>query len=244
MRVETNEKLVRRNRKIAQYLFFVSFGVPLLGLLLINQQAATPSSQSVFLGLIIPVLVLPVAYVIALASVRLANLWVRLPRPEVAIQEGLKGVGSKSVLYNYFYLPARHVLIAPQGVFAIVTRYQDGEFSVDEDRWVTRRRGLRRILGGIMGEGIGNPTQDAQRAAEHVRALLAPIAPDVTVQPVIVFVDPRAHVSIGTTAVPVVYAQSKRDPSLKDLVRDIGKQPHVALTPQQIEAFEQATLSR
>jgi hypothetical protein len=43
MRVETNERLARRNRQIAQYLFFATFGILILGLLFINQQAATVS---------------------------------------------------------------------------------------------------------------------------------------------------------------------------------------------------------
>lgn len=243
MRVETNEKLLRRNRKIAQYMFFASFGIPIVGLFLINQQAATPTSQNVLVGFIIPLVVLPAAYIITMLSVRMANLWVRLPRPEVVIPEGLKGVSSKSVLYNYYHLPARHVLIAPQGVFAIVTRFQDGQFAVDGEKWMTRKTTLGRLLGVFRMDSIGNPTEDARKAANHVKKLLEPVAPDVPVQPVIVFVDPRAQVNIINTDVPVVYANSKRDPNLKDYVRGLGRENRVSLTPEQIEAFEEATLS-
>jgi hypothetical protein len=91
-------------------------------------------------------------------------------------------------------------------------------------------------------DSIGNPTQDALKAAEHVKRLLEPIAPDVQVQPVIVFTDPRAQVDIVSTDVPVVYANPKRDPSFKDYVRDLGKERRSTLTPEQIAAFEEATL--
>lgn len=242
MRVETNEKLLRRNRKVAQYMFFASFGVPIIGLFLINQQAATPTSQSLIIGFVVPLLVLPAAYIITMLSVRMANLWVRVPRPEVVIPEGLKGVSSKSVLYNYFHLPARHVLITPQGVFAMVTRFQEGQFAVDGDKWMTRKSALGRIFGVFRMDGIGNPTEDAQRAALRVKKLLEPIAPDVPVQPVIVFVDSRAQVTIDKSDVPVVYANSKRDPSLKDYIRGLAKEKSASLTPEQIEAFEEATL--
>jgi hypothetical protein len=242
MRVETNERLLRRNRKFAQYMFFASFGIPIVGLILINQQAAAPASQSLIVGFVIPLLVLPAAYIITMLSVRMANLWVRVPRPEVVIPEGLKGVSNKSVLYNYFHLPARHVLITPQGVFAMITRFQDGQFAVDGDKWMSRKTALGRILGVFRMDGIGNPTEDAQKAARRVQRVLEPIAPDVVVQPVIVFVDSRAQVNILKSDVPVVFAGAKRDPSLKDYIRGLGKENRASLTPEQIEAFEEATL--
>ena len=242
MRVETNEKLLRRNRKIAQYMFFASFGIPILGLILINQQAATPTSESVIVGFVIPLLVLPAAYIITMLSVRMANLWVRVPRPEVVIPEGLKGISSKSVFYSYYHLPTRHVLITPQGVFAMVTRFQEGKFAVDGDKWMTRKSALGRVFGVFRMDGIGSPTEDAHKAARHLKKLLEPIAPDVPVQPVVVFVDTRAQVNVVKTDVPVVYANPKRDPSLKDYIRGLGKDNRLSLTPEQIEAFEEATL--
>ena len=242
MRVETNERLLRRNRKIAQYMFFASFGIPIIGLVLINQQAATPSSQSLIVGFVIPLLVLPAAYIITMLSVRMANLWVRAPRPEVVIPEGLKGVSNKSVLYNYHHLPVRHVLITPQGVFAMVTRFQEGQFAVDGDKWMSRKTALGRIFGVFRMDGIGNPTEDAQKAVRHLKKLLEPIAPDVLVQPVIVFVDTRAQVNVVKTDVPIVYANAKRDPSLKDYIRGLVKENRTSLTADQIEAFEEATL--
>jgi hypothetical protein len=242
MRVETNVKLARRNKQIAQYLFFASFGVPIVGLLLINQQAANPSSESVILGFVVPLLVLPAAYVITMISVRMSNLWVRAPRPEQIIPDGLKGIGTKSVLYNYYHLPARHVLVSPQGVFAMVTRFQDGQFTVDGDKWTTKRTALGRMMAFFRLDNIGNPTQDAHQAAGHVKKLLESIAPDVPVQPLIVFVDPRAQVIVLNTDVPIVFANPKRDPNLKDCIRDFGKERRATLTPEQIEAFEEATL--
>src|SRR5215207_4056948 len=130
MRVETNSKLVRRNRQIAQYLFFFSFGVLLLGLFVTNQQAASMQANDLLLGGILPSLVVLLAFITTITSVRMTNMWVREPRPEVALREGLKGLSNKSVLYNYYHLPARHVLIAPQGVFVITTRFQEGRFTV------------------------------------------------------------------------------------------------------------------
>lgn len=239
MRIVTNEGLIRRNRQIAQVLFFVSFGVLILGLFVINAQQP---GQSDALSFLLPTAILPVAFLMTMLSVRMTNLWVRHPRPEVVIPEAAKVVGSKGVLFNYLHFPARHVLIGPSGVYAIVTRFQDGTFTVNGDRWVTHRSLPGRIVSLFRFDGIGNPTADAQRAAAHVKQLLSGIAPDVPVQPIIVFVDSRATITLNEPTVPVVFADSKLQPNLRDLVKGTAKSPGSTLTAEQIAAFEAATV--
>lgn len=245
MRVETNDRLVRRSRQIAQYLFFISMGVLVAGLFVTNTQAM--NIENPLIGLLLPFTIMPLAFACVIVSIRMTNLWVRQPRPEDAIRESLKGTGNKPVLYNYYHLPSRHVLIAPQGVFAITPRFQDGRFRVENDRWTMLRSPLSRVLSLLRFDGIGNPHADALRAAQHIQALIAPFAPDVPVQPLIVFVDPRAEVEVIGSSIPVLYAgaKEKRDPNLKDYLRDLTKQPRrPTLTPDQIAQFEQATLNR
>ncbi|MFO7323976.1 MAG: nuclease-related domain-containing protein [Chloroflexota bacterium] len=240
MRVVTNDKLVRRNRQIAQYLFFFSFGILILGLLLTNQQITSLQANDLIWGGVVPAIVVVIAFISTVASVRMTNLWIRQPRPETALREGLKGLSNKSVLYNYYHLPARHVLIAPQGVFVFTTRWQDGRFSVKGDDWQTHKSFISRLFTAFRFDSIGNPTDEAIRNSEYVRKLLEPIAPDVPVQPVIVFTDPRAHITIESPTVPVLRAQDKLDPSLKDYMRQVDRQP--TLTPEQIAEFERRTL--
>jgi hypothetical protein len=240
MRVVTNEALIRRNRRTAQWMFFVSFGILLLGLFVINAPAASPDTAG--LSFVLSLLVLPLAYGATIMSVRMTNLWVRLPRPETAIQEGLKGVGSKAVLYNYFHLPARHVLIAPQGVFAIVTRFQDGRYSFDGTQWITHKNFLAKLLSFLRLDQIGNPHRDAEKAAAHVQGLLSAIAPDVPVQPVILFFDPRADIEVTESSIPIVHADPKRALSLKNYLKNLPR-TGPTLTPEQIAAFEDATVN-
>lgn len=240
MRVETNEKLVRRNRQIAQYLFFFSFGILILGLLLTNQQAASLQADDLVLGGVVPALVVIIAFISTIASVRMTNLWIRQPRPETALREGLKGLSNKSVLYNYYHFPARHVLVAPQGVFVVTTRWQDGRFSVNGDDWRTHKSFVSRLFTAFRFDSIGNPTRDALRQAEHVKKLLEPIAPDVPVQPLVVFTDPRAHITIENPTVPVLRAQDKLDPSIRAFMRQTERR--LTLTPDQIAEFERRTL--
>jgi hypothetical protein len=244
MRIVTNEQLAKRNKQIAQYSFFASFVVPVGGLLLLNQERTDASSTtSLLMGFVLPLLILPVAYVIMMFAIRLSNLWVRQPRPEVVIPESIKGLSNKSVIYNYCFFPARHLIFAPQGVFAIITRFQDGSYSVNGSKWISHKSALNRALTIFRMDGIGDPFGDAQKAADHVKDILSSIAPDVPVQPLVVFVDPRVQLDIHDPALPVVHANPKMTFSLKDYLRDVAKEKRLTLTQEQIEAFERANFA-
>jgi hypothetical protein len=227
MRVETNWKLVRRNRRITQYLFYFSFGVLIVGLFIGFRPPASPDDPNLATALLLQTLILPVAVVASLVSVRMTNQWLRQPRPENAIREALKGIHRKSVLYNYYHFPARHVLISPQGVFAMVTRFQDGYYRVNGDRWERSGGVVSRPLRFLRGDDIGKPTEDAQRAAAHVKQLLQPFAPDLEVQPLVIFVSPRARLEVSNPVVPVLHADDKYDPNLKDYMRDLAQKQKV-----------------
>jgi hypothetical protein len=251
MRVVTNENLVKRNKNMATRLFFFSLLILIGGFILANgpilgvdalEQLYTNEAAYV---LLMP-LVLMIGFATTLISVRQTNLWVRVPRPEDALPDGLKGLSNKSSLYNYYHLPARHILLAPQGVYAIVTRYQEGQHVVEDDRWRTKRGCLANFVTFFRMDGIGNPTRDAQMVAAYVQEMIKPFAPDVEVQPLIVFTDPRAEVEIiGETSVPVLYADTKRKPNLKDYMREQsreGNQLGPAELDELIDEFEETTL--
>jgi nuclease-like protein len=244
MRTEINSKLVERNRRLAQYLFFFSFAVLIGAFIITNQQAFNPTSNTdSTLIVLLPSLVLPIGLITTLVSVRMTNLWVREPRPEKALKDGLKGLSNKSVLYSYFHIPARHVLISPQGVYAITTRYQDGVYTVKGDKWSTQGGALAAFARIFRRDGIGNPNEEAQRAVAHLQKLLQPIASNVEVKPMIVFTDPRARVTIENPTIPVLYATSDLEPNIKDFLRDVPKDGRSTLTPAQVESFEQATVA-
>lgn len=234
MRVVTNSKLVRRNRRLANLLFFFSMAVLIGGFIIANTQlsntTSTADNLSLILALVLPWVVLPIGFISTLASVRMTNLWMRRPRPEDAIREGLKGINKRSILYNYFHFPARHVLVTPNGVFAMVTRYQEGYYTVDGDRWKAPGGPFRFISRLFRRDDVGNPTEEASRAAAHVKKLIESAAPDAQVQPLIIFVDPRVRVDIQNPTVPVLFADSKREPNLRDYMREHARQQ----SPQEV----------
>ena len=251
MRIVTNKKLARRNRQITNYLFFGTFGALILGFVVINSSLFTGQAPDTLM-LLLQTAVLPVAFVLTIVSVRMTNLWARAPRPENAIQDGLKGLSNKSVLYNYYHFPARHVLICPQGVYAIVTRWHDQAFIIRDGKFHSQRNILSKFFSLIRFDGVGKPFRDAEAARQQVQSALDEIDSDITVQPLIVFVNPAAQLDLeDKLEAPVLFADPKQKPNLKDYLRDAkrelddAKRKNASLMPlsdAQIEAFEQATL--
>ncbi|GAB4322584.1 MAG: hypothetical protein Kow00117_11400 [Phototrophicales bacterium] len=248
MRIVTNEALVKRNRKIATRLFFFSLGVLILGFFLANgnllglipEDAIDPQVYMLFM----PVVLL-VGLVTTLISVRMTNLWIRVPRPEDAIAEGLKGVSSKNVLYNYFHFPARHVLITQQAIFPIVTRFQDGKFTVKGKKWRAHKGPIVTIFTLFRLDGIGNPFLEAEQAKKYLEYIIEDYDKTIPVQPLVVFVDSRAQLEIEDPIYPVLYADSKKTPSLKNYLKEFGEnieQLSGKNREEFLEEFEAATL--
>ncbi|MDQ7034409.1 MAG: nuclease-related domain-containing protein, partial [Anaerolineae bacterium] len=202
MRVVINSKLAERYRKVATYLFLATLVVLVGGFIFVNYSLFTeniPGSGVILLQL----LLIPVAFVLTLISVRLTNSWARRPYPEDVIKEGLKGVSKKSVIYHYYHDPARHVLIAPQGVFAITTRWHNGRFAVKGSEWTTFKNPISRFFSLMRMDRIGNPTEDALKAAQHIQAALQSVGAEVEVHPIILFIDPKVDVEIEDPIVPI-----------------------------------------
>ncbi len=223
MRIETNHQLVKRNRRTANILFFASMAVLLGGFLVANLQlTAAKDPSSAALSLFLPWLVLPVGFLLVMQSVKMTNQWLRPLRPEAAIQEGLKGLSKRSVLYNYYHGPVRHVLVAPQGVFAIVTRFQEGNYTAEGDQWKEPGGAGAALLRFFRRDGIGNPTAEAQAAAASIQGLLSKSFPNVEVKPMVIFVDPRAELTLINPTIPILYASENKEPNLRDFMRQLA----------------------
>jgi hypothetical protein len=173
----------------------------------------------------------------------MANLWLREPRPEEVLKQGLKGIGARSVLYNY-YLPARHVLISAEGVFSLTLRPQAGVFTINGTRWRRHGNFLNKFLIFFRQDSIGNPHLDAQREAQQTQDILDSAVPNsgIQVQPLILLTDPGADFEVEDSPIPVLYADTKRKPNVKGYFKDLkrAEEEYVTLTPEQIEALEKA----
>jgi len=248
MRVVTNQQRVKRNRQIAQVLFFLSLAILTGGLLFTN----TLARDSEIL-MLVPCLIMPLGLITTIVSVRLTNQYVRPPHAEDAIREGLKGINRRSTLYNYV-LPVNHVLVSPQGVYTFTTRFQETRFKVEGNKWFNRKnRGpLAPLFLFLKQEGLGDPFKQANAQADTIQAIVDQALPGtkIEVQPVVVFTSPKATLDVIDPDIPVVYADPKKKPSLKGLLReekrrrdDKSAEDVARLTPAEIESLDEAFMA-
>jgi hypothetical protein len=218
MRVVTNREQIQRNRKIAQILFVVSI-VILFGGLIITNVSTVRSDIMLF----VPCLIMPIGLFTTLISVRLTNQYVRLPHPEDAIRDSLKGINKRSTLYNYVLKP-KHVLLTPQGVYTLTTRFHETRIKVEGEHWINyKARGpLGPALVYLKQEHLSDPFKQARQEAASVQAIVDEALPGsgITVQPIIVFTGLKANVEIEDPIIPVVYADPKKKPNLKAVIKE------------------------
>jgi hypothetical protein len=238
MRVVTNEKLIERNKRIAQILFFVSLAA--LGGSFFLSGSLSAQAATYFQCLVLPSMLILVVW-----SVRMTNDCVRKPHPWEAIPEGLKGIGTDTVMYN-FLMPASYVLVTSTGVFALVTRFQDRPQKLVGDKWEGHNSLLGRLLAFMRQEQMGNPARDAQLRAKQTEAFLQEILGDdkIRVQPLIVFIHPNADVTIeGEPTVPVLYASAeKKKNTLKQYLKEAKKKSYPTLSKTQIDELDDVLL--
>lgn len=228
MRVVTNEALISRNKKISQALYFGSFILLIASFFFLNQLAASDAVYAFQCVLI------PVMFGLVLVAVRMTNTWVRQPHPWEAIPQGLKGISADNTLYNYLFPFAEHVLVGPNGIFVLETRFHDRPQKVVGDEW----QDSKGLFTFMRQEQLGNPSRDAQQKASAVSAFLQELTGDSSLEalPIVVFTHPNAEITMeGEQSVPVVYAfgSRKEKNSLKNLLQQMKGAEHPTLTPQQ-----------
>lgn len=231
MRVVINETQVNRNRKISHALFFISLAGMGIGFFYTWTQPADSSQISCLL--------LPILLFMTLTSVRMANTWIREPRPINVYSDALKGLGQKYTLFHYL-LPAPHVLIGPEGVFTLHTVWQERPYRVKGAKWHGDEGLLRKVNGYMRQDLIGNPFAEAQFQAQQVQKLLKKVASDreIEVQPLIIFISPNGQFEAEDPVFPVLYADTKKKPSLRGYLRDQKDAERETLAPEDLDAID------
>ncbi|PJF43841.1 MAG: hypothetical protein CUN55_07055 [Phototrophicales bacterium] len=240
MRVVTQEQTIQRNRQIAQISFFLSLAA-LVGSFLFGNQLAGSNEVAAFY---FNCAILPTLFLLILFAVRMANNWIREPLPWIALQKAaVESAGHDATLYHFVMMPARHVLVTSYGIFLLVPMFQDRPIIINGDKWKIPGGFFGRILVFMRQEGLGNPIFVAKTEAEYVQRLInKKLGTDITVQPVIVFINPQAKLLIEQESpIPVTVASAEGTsdvPTLAEYLREQKKQKRATLSPEEIEALD------
>lgn len=147
------------------------------------------------------------------------NRWVREPRADQALIQGLKGFDDRYRLYNY-YLPAPHVLLSPLGLIVITAMGQDGVIRFEGGKF-HRNFSVLRLLRFMAEEGMGKPFAEADDQVAAVQKLLDEegLGDQVEIRSVVLFHNPRAELQITDPPHPVTNTKG-----LKKAIRKVQGQ--------------------
>jgi hypothetical protein len=158
--------------------------------------------------------------------------WGPRNRQEEQLGNAIRGLDDRYKLYAFLStsLPD-YILVSPAGVHVLVIRPQAGQVACVRDKW-----GPSGILDRVFPSGVGNPTADAQRQINQVRALLTGEGLDgqIPVAGLVVFTNPKVVLRVEACSVGVT-----RLKDLKEVLRRAaGKGQNVALSSARVRDLQ------
>ena len=212
MKIIKNEKLIKRNSVIGQWLSLGALVVLGLGMYI---SFAKPDLFTYSL------ICLLIGFIMTQVGMYMGSRWGRSPRPDEKLDSGLKGMHSEFTLYHYA-TPASHLLVGPSGVWALLPYHQRGKIFFEKNRWKLKGGGLLQGYMRIFGqEGIGRPDIDAENEVITVRKFLTKNMEESTIpeiKAILVFTSDEVELDAGDSPVPAMKLKQ-----LKEIMRQKSK---------------------
>jgi hypothetical protein len=242
MQIVKDEDMIKSRAKIGSYFFVLGF--VLIGVSLFITWF---KSEQILLALA----ALLLGFLLTNFGTYNVGKWGRVPntehRADQLLEKELKGLDDRYRLYNYT-LPVEHALLTPAGLVVLETRRQEGTIRCQGDRWQYKRN-LTGWLRLFVEESLGNPTRDAVNSAAAMRRLIVRglTAPEegnteaILVEPLIVFLNPSARLTVDKPTVPVTTAKD-----LKKVIRNlVGKNKlPTEVYDQVVQVLDKATTAK
>jgi hypothetical protein len=230
MKIIKNEKLIKRNAKIGQY-------VSLAGLLLVlgtivflvqfmrAPESATQTNTFLLWG----ILFLGIA--LSQVSMYFGTRWGR--RPDEAIDKALKGLPGDYTLYHYAS-PVPHLIVGPAGIWLILPYHMRGNVTYRKNRWRIGGGGFAQSYLRLFGqESVGRPDLEVgSQAASLEKLFRKKFDEGEEIPPIyaaLVFLDEKVEINAEGSPLPAVQAKK-----LREVLRKAAKE----------QPFPQAELER
>jgi hypothetical protein len=159
--------------------------------------------------------------------------WGPRNRQEEQLGQAIRSLDDRYKLYAFLSssLPD-YILVSPAGVHVLIVRQEAGQVACVRDRWTKPRSSW---LLAFFGPTLGNPSADAARQLQKLRALLGERGmQDVPTGSLVVFTNPKVQLRIEGCTSTVT-----RIKELKDVLRRMaGKGQNVALSSARIRDIQ------
>ncbi|HVP21286.1 MAG TPA: hypothetical protein VMS73_05435 [Anaerolineaceae bacterium] len=214
MKIVTNEKYIRRNKKIGQYTTIASLAILVIGFI-ISLDTSNPGLFGWSL------LALVIGFALSQVGIYFGNRWGRSPRPDEVLAAGLKGLEDKYTLYNYMTV-VPHLLVGPAGIWILATFTQRGAITYNPDRKRWSQKGGNFIMKLFGQEGLGRPDQEVYNLYQDMQKY---ISKEVSIpnlpspQVAMVFLSDKSTVQAQDSPVPAMHIEK-----LKDFIRKQAKE--------------------
>jgi hypothetical protein len=219
MNVITNEPLIRRNARIAQFSGLAGLAVLLGGMFFLFTQ---PEQFAIIWFMIL------LGFILSQVGIYFTNRWGRKPRPDERLNQALKGLDHNYTLYHYTS-PTSHLLVGPAGIWVLLPRYQRGTITYEKGRWRQKGGGIGLAYMKFFGqEGLGRPDLEINAEVDSVQKFFQKHMPEEEIPPVqavLVFTNERANLQEVDDA-PTPTLQPKK---LKEFIRKQVKSKPVSM---------------
>ena len=210
MRQYINLKMIKRMNSLSKVLTFLGLGM-LIGALVMTFRETKLSNQFLIISII--------GVFCSQVGLAINSRWGTKPRTDEIIGEALKGLDNRYELYHY-KLGASHALLSPAGAFALVPIYDEGEITYEGEKWFSKRA-KRKLLSRSGKKSLKNLEKNAYAEAQSMQRALQralPDGPEISIHPILVFVNPDTFVKVDGTPLHAVHAKK-----LKSLIRRLPK---------------------
>jgi len=212
MKIIKNEKLIKRNSIIGQWLSLGALVVLGLGMYI------SFTKPDLFTYSLVCLLI---GFIMTQVGMYMGSRWGRSPRPDEKLDSGLKGMHSEFTLYHYV-TPASHLLVGPSGVWTLLPYHQRGKIFFEKNRWKLKGGGFLQGYMRIFGqEGIGRPDIDAENEIITMKKFFSKKmegSPIPEVKAILVFTSDEVELDAGDSPIPAMKLKQ-----LKEFMRQNSK---------------------
>jgi hypothetical protein len=213
MKIVSNEKLIKRNSRIAQVTSLGGLAVLGYGMFISIKQP----EQATF-----ALVALIVGFILTQISMYFGSRFGRDPRPDQMLDQALKGVTNDHTIYHYT-TPVQHLLVGPAGIWVLRPYMQRrGTITYEKNRWKLRGAGFAQAYLSIFGqEGLGRPDLEIESDIDTISRSLQKALPDQElpeIQGALVFCSDQIDIQAEDAPTPAVSLKK-----LKSLIRSAAK---------------------
>jgi hypothetical protein len=163
MKIIKNDKLIKRNGKIGQWMSLGALAVLGGGMYI---SFAMPDLFAYSVGALL------LGFTMTQIGMYMGNRWGRSPRPDEKLDAGLKGLPGDYSIYHYI-TPASHLLVGPAGLWVLMPYHQRGKIAYRKNHWRNTGGGLAQWYMRIFGqESLGRPDVELDSEIQSLKKFL------------------------------------------------------------------------